>query len=514
MNDQVAALKAANIPVQTINSKTSHTDRTAILDDLRCGHPRTRLLYVTPELCLTDSFRKHLHTVYEQNELVRFAIDEAHCISEWGHDFRPAYSHLAYFRTAFSKVPIICLTATATPRVRQDIVSVLNLNPSTLKTFLTSTARANLHFEVRYTSYENDIRMDYFVEWLKAVHTRRALDPERAKELSDTGQRHDAISGIIYAATRADCDLLAEQLQKKSIGAAAYHAGLDTLKRVECQQKWIAGEPGFEIVVATTAFGMGIDKENVRFVVHWNVPKSFEGFYQEAGRAGRDGRASLCMLFYGKEDAALVADRISMDSDPSNPWSSKNGGGKGAGGEAARKRKKEAKVASFKALVKYCENTEKCRHEVIGEYFVQPDKDGFQSQRSLGPTISHADANAYPTPRSLGASNPIPVKVSASAAETATETKLVSANATSAAAAPQAPTSPCDFACDVCKSKVDVKERKEFGLTRDDELCSSTQEYGARAGYGGMGGGFYNAMMVMYGGLAGNFRGGGCGCGD
>ena len=511
MNDQVAALKAANIPVETINSKTSHTDRIAILDDLRCGHPRTRLLYVTPELCLTDSFRKHLHTVYEQNELVRFAIDEAHCISEWGHDFRPAYSHLAYLRTAFSKVPIICLTATATPRVRQDIISVLNLNPSTLKTFLTSTARANLHFEVRYTSYDNDIRMDYFIDWLKAVHARRASDPDRAKELSDTGQRQDAVSGIIYAATRADCDILAEQLQKKSIGAVAYHAGLDTLNRVECQRKWIAGEPGFEIVVATTAFGMGIDKENVRFVVHWNVPKSFEGFYQEAGRAGRDGRASLCMLFYGKEDAALVADRISMDSDPSNPRNSKNGGAKGAGGEAARKRKKEAKIASFKALVEYCENTDKCRHEVISEYFVQPNKDGLQSQRSLRHALSHGDANAYPTPGTFG---PLPIKISPSAAETAVKNHLVPGNATSPVAEPQPLASPCDYACDICKSKMDVKKRKEFGLTRDDELCSSTQEYGALAGYDGMSGGFYNAMMIMYGGAVGNFQGGGCGRGD
>ena len=512
MNDQVAALKAANIPVETINSKTSHTDRTAILDDLRCGHPRTRLLYVTPELCLTDGFRKHLHTVYGQNELVRFAIDEAHCISEWGHDFRPAYSHLAYFRTAYPNVPIICLTATATPRVRQDIISVLNLNPSTLKIFLTSTARANLHFEVRYTSYENDIRIDYFVDWLKAVHARRASDPERAKELSNTGQRHDAVSGIIYAATRADCEILADRLQKRSIGAAAYHAGLETSKRVECQRKWISGEPGFEIVVATTAFGMGIDKENVRFVVHWNVPKSFEGFYQEAGRAGRDGKASLCILFYGKEDAALVADRISMDSDPSTSWGGKNGGAKGAGGEAARRRKKEAKAASFKALVQYCENTDRCRHEIISDYFVQPNKDGLQTQRSLGLVPSYA--NAYPTPATLGEPTPAHIKISPSAAETAAKTKLFSANATSPTAQSPATTSPCDFACDICKSQTDVRDRKKFGLTRDEELCSSTQEYGALTGYGGMGGGFHNALMIMYGGAVGNPFGRECGCAD
>ena len=514
MNNQVAALQSADIPVGTINSNTPSADRSAILDDLRCGHPRTRLLYVTPELCFTESFRKHLRTVYEQNELVRFAIDEAHCISEWGHDFRPAYSHLSYLRTAFPKVPIMCLTATATPRVRQDIISVLNLNPSTLKTFITSTARANLHFEVRYTSYENDIRMDYFVDWLKAVHARRASDPERSKELSDANQRADAVSGIIYAATRADCDTLAEQLQNKSIGAMAYHAGLPAHKRVECQQKWIASEPGFEIVVATTAFGMGIDKENVRFVVHWNVPKSFEGFYQEAGRAGRDGQASLCIMFYGKEDAALVADRIAMDSDPNNPRNNKSGNANGAGGQAARKRKREAKAESFKALVDYCENTERCRHEVISEYFVQPRKDGLQSQRSLVATAPKGIANTYPAPATTYAPSPAAFKVSPSAAETAAKSNLATKNTISAEAQPEPLISPCNFACDVCKSKADVKKRKEIGLTRDEELFSSTQEYGALTGHGGRGDGinFYDAMKIMYGGP--RSYGGGCWCGE
>ena len=408
------------------------------------------------------------------------------------------------------------LTATATPRVRQDNISVLNLNPSTLKTFITSTARANLHFEVRYTSYENDIRMDYFVDWLQAVHTRRASDPERAKELSDTGQRSDAVSGIIYATTRADCEMLAEQLKKKSIGAAAYHAGLPSTKRIECQRKWIAGEPGFEIVIATTAFGMGIDKENVRFVVHWNVPKSFEGFYQEAGRAGRDGRASLCLLFYSREDAALVANRIAMDSDPNSRWNNKPGNARGAGGEAARKRKKDAREGSFKALVEYCENTERCRHEVINEYFVQPRKDGLQSQRSLGVAVPVGGAEAYSTPATPFAPNPAAIKISPSAAETATKSNLATMNATSAAVQPQPLTSPCDFACDVCKSKADVKKRKEMGRTRDEDLCSSTQEYGTLTGYGGGGDGidFHDALMIMYGRGRGDFHGGDYGCGE
>ena len=357
MNNQVAALKAAGTEVATINSNTPLSERNEILDDLRCGHPRTRLLYVTPEFCQTESFRRHLQTVYSQNELSRIAIDEAHCISEWGHDFRPAYFHLSYFRATFPSTPIMCLTATATARVRNDIISALALDPSSLQIFTTSTSRANLHYEVRFTSDSDDVRFTNFTTWLQTVHNRRVNDPTRKQELAAKSERPDAISGIIYTIFRSDCDALASRLRAHNIGAAPYHAGLSKQDREDCQQKWLDNEPGYDIIVATTAFGMGIDKENVRFVVHWCIPKSFEGFYQEAGRAGRDGKASLCILYYSREDRDRIAYRISRDLGRAN-------------GKASKEEQGAGRAKSFQRLVEYCERIDKCRHAAISEYFV------------------------------------------------------------------------------------------------------------------------------------------------
>ena len=356
MNNQVAALQKEGIEVATINSHTTAAERNAILDDLRCGHPRTRLLYVTPEFCQAESFRRHLHTIYTQNELARIAVDEAHCISEWGHDFRQAYLQLVYFRLTFPRTPIICLTATSTARVRQDIISALGLDPTKLKIFTTATSRPNLHYEIQFTSDTDDIRFSYFTTWLQGIHHRRATDPSRKAELAKLSERPDAVPGIIYTTMRSDCDSLAARLRAHKIGAAAYHAGLSNTERAECLAKWINNEPGYEIVVATTAFGMGIDKENVRFVVHWCIPKSFEGFIQESGRAGRDGKASVCMLFYSREDRDRASYRIAKDAAAMN-------------GKGMKMAQGEGRLQSFQKLLEYCENTEKCRHQVISEYF-------------------------------------------------------------------------------------------------------------------------------------------------
>lgn len=329
------------------------------------GHPRTRLLYVTPEYTLTETFRKHLLTVYTQGELSRIAIDEAHCISEWGHDFRPAYTHLSYFRSTLPNVPIICLTATATLSVRQDIISTLNLDSDRLRVFTTTTSRPNLHYEVRFLSDENDNRFSYFVSWLQTIYARRADNPDRARELAARNERINAVSGIIYVSFRADCDALAKRLRSHNIGAAPYHAGLSTYDRVECQKKWIANEAGWDIIVATTAFGMGIDKQDVRFVVHWNMPKSFEGFYQEAGRAGRDGKAAACILFYSREDRDRAAHRMARDTLNSNNGSDSNS----ANASKPKESQSKNRVESFQKLVEYCEDTGKCRHAFINDFF-------------------------------------------------------------------------------------------------------------------------------------------------
>lgn len=325
------------------------------------GHPLTRLLYITPEYTLTESFRKHLNTVYTQGELSRIAIDEAHCISEWGHDFRTAFTSLSYFRSTFPSVPIICLTATATAAVRQDIITTLNLDSENLKIFTTSTSRPNLHYEVRFTSDEHDNRFSYFVSWLQTVYARRRNNSVRAGEITATNERAEAVSGIVYVSFRSECDALAARLRSNNIGAAPYHAGLSAYDRVECQRKWLANEPGWDVIVATTAFGMGIDKQDVRFVIHWNMPKSFEGFYQEAGRAGRDGKAAACVLFYSREDRHRISHRMIRDVS--------NSGNNDTVNAQAKAAQSKNRADSFQKLVNYCEGTNKCRHAFINDFF-------------------------------------------------------------------------------------------------------------------------------------------------
>lgn len=381
MHNQVAALSEAGIAVATINSATPMTDKKNIMNDLCCGHPKTRLLYITPELVLQQSFRKVLETIYDHGELGRIAIDEAHCISEWGHDFRPAYRHLSFFRQTFPKVPIMCLTATATSSVRTDILKTLGLVQSQTKIFTVSTVRPNLHYRIEYTQDDNNERFDWLLNFIKGIHKRRANDVARMSEIStepnENRQRPDAVSGIIYVSFRSDCEALASRLRNHQIGAAPYHAGMNTLERSTCQEKWLCNSPGYDIIVATTAFGMGIDKKDVRFVVHWTVPKSFEGFYQEAGRAGRDGKAALCVLFYSREERDRVANRIAKDCAQSNhqanagPNSYSHAGNTAGSNVTASDRHKSltARLSSFQELVKFCEQTEICRHALIGKFF-------------------------------------------------------------------------------------------------------------------------------------------------
>jgi RecQ family ATP-dependent DNA helicase len=352
-------LRNANIRVETINSTTEKTDRARILEDLQCGHPLTRLLYVTPEFCQGDQFRRILRIIHSQKELARIAVDEAHCVSEWGHDFRPSFQELSFFKAEFPDVPIICLTATATKRVREDIIKTLALDTTKLKMFRMTTSRPNLHYEVRFKSDEEDQYPD-FLRWLKAAHARRAADPARASQLASQNQRADNVPGIIYTLFRKDCESLAARLRSDGIGAKPYHAGLPHTERADALSGWVANKAGYDIVVATTAFGMGIDKENVRFVVHWQIPKSFEGFYQEAGRAGRDGKASVCILYYGREDRDRAANMMARDR-ARQPT-------KGAGVKVMEEQMGH-RQDSLKALVNYCEATNRCRHKLIAKYF-------------------------------------------------------------------------------------------------------------------------------------------------
>lgn len=318
--------------------------------DLETGHPRTRLLYVTPELCSGTRFRERLQIVHKQKELSRIAIDEAHCISEWGHDFRKDFARLCWFRETFPDVPIMCLTATANPQVRQDVLRVLRLDetPERIRTFLMSPQRQNLHLEIRYTKDQDDDRLADFLRWIRGVYDRRRKD-FRNQELQQVGERSDNVPGIIYTISRDECETLSAALRAEGVGARPFHAKLPRDVKEDTLSRWINNEPGYDVIVATTAFGMGIDKENVRFVVHWRIPKSFEGYYQEAGRAGRDGNASYCFLYYSREDLERVTRMVRSDyKEGSNS---------------------NSRLRSLQALALYCENTDACRHAEICKYF-------------------------------------------------------------------------------------------------------------------------------------------------
>lgn len=251
----------------------------------------------------------------------------------------------------------MCLTATATAQVQQDVISTLGLSEDNMKIFTMSTSRRNLHYEVRFKSDADDSFND-LLPWLRRIYKRRLENASRRQELESMNERISNVPGIIYTLYRKDCEIIAARLRNEGIGAKPYHAGLSNEEKRGTLTRWVNNDEGFDIIVATTAFGMGIDKENVRFVVHWQLPKSFEGFYQEAGRAGRDGKASVCIMYYSREDRDRAFYRLSRD----------------------RKEKEnlEARVKSLKALVGYCEDTETCRHELICRYFgesVKPECD-------------------------------------------------------------------------------------------------------------------------------------------
>jgi len=252
---------------------------------------------------------------------------------------------------------MICCTATATQRVRDDIMNTLALDRLKLRCFTMTTHRPNLHYEVRFTSDEED-RYDDFLAWLKSIYERRKRS-ERSQYLEERKERLTNVCGIIYTLYRKDTEALAARLRSDGIGAKPYHAGLSPERKEDHLTGWVENREGYDVIVATTAFGMGIDKENVRFVVHWQIPKSFEGFYQEAGRAGRDGKASICMLYYSREDRDRAAYMMGREQERG---ANSNAGPKGREAKVNRAR-------SLQSLIAYCENVGACRHKLVAEYF-------------------------------------------------------------------------------------------------------------------------------------------------
>ncbi|XP_077019964.1 ATP-dependent DNA helicase Q5 isoform X2 [Tamandua tetradactyla] len=338
IQDQVDHLLALKVRVNSLNSKLSAQEKKALLSDLEQEKPQTKLLYITPEMAASASFQPTLNSLVSRHLLSYLVVDEAHCVSQWGHDFRPDYLRLGALRSRLSHAPCVALTATATPQVQEDVFAALHLKQP-VAIFKTPCFRANLFYDVQFKELLSDPYGNLRDFCLKA------LGQKADKEFSGCG--------IVYCRTREACEQLAIELSYRGVNAKAYHAGLKTSERVLVQNEWM--EEKVPVIVATISFGMGVDKANVRFVAHWNIAKSMAGYYQESGRAGRDGKLSWCRLYYSRNDRDQVNFLIRKEVAKLQE-------------KRGNKTSDKAAMLAFDALVAFCEELG-CRHAAIARYF-------------------------------------------------------------------------------------------------------------------------------------------------
>ncbi|KFX94722.1 hypothetical protein V490_04215 [Pseudogymnoascus sp. VKM F-3557] len=328
MQDQVDHLQKLGIQAFVVNSEVSQAYKNMVMSGLEERIPEdfVELLYVTPEMVTkSEAILNRFASLHRRHKLARIVIDEAHCVSQWGHDFRPDYKELGAVRARFPGVPIMALTATATENVKVDVIH--NLGMEGCEQYTQSFNRPNLTYEVR-PKPKHDEMMESIVEIIT--------------------KKYKGQTGIIYALSRKNCEKVAEELYTNhGIKAAHYHAALKPEEKKRVQQDWQAGK--WQVIVATIAFGMGIDKANVRFVIHQTMPKSLEGYYQETGRAGRDGKLSGCYLYYGYQDTTVLRKFIE-DGDGSYE-------------------QKERQRSMLNRMSQFCENKVDCRRVEVLSYF-------------------------------------------------------------------------------------------------------------------------------------------------
>lgn len=364
ISNQVTSLVERNINTAAYSSHTKLEDKTLLMDDLMSDNVQLKMLYITPEMATKDKFGSVIAHLYRSDQLGRIVVDEAHCVSEWGHDFRPSYIALGQLKDSFPGVPWMALTATAPLKVKDDILKLLKFRDP-IKEFVQTNFRPNIYYEVyfkdAYARPLDDLKEfvvtelgspdliaqflagkgDIFNQFATASSAQKVVDPKAV--------------GIIYCRKREHCDEIAQIISRCGIKAGAYHSGLSEKARTKCQESWMSG--AIKVIVATISFGMGVDKPEVRFVVHWDMPQSLARYYQESGRAGRDGLPSKCRIYYSTDDRNAIVYLINQDM------------------ENKKVKKPKAKpsfqaMKDFEKMVEYCEKTDKCRNSSLLVEFI------------------------------------------------------------------------------------------------------------------------------------------------